>query len=131
MMHGAGANVWQMFRRGDTCPWTGTPAADKDCMYRRKIYRHITDHILSCGMEQSQQAGVFARNDRSLAHRGAPLVAPEHSMIGYQLAMAGGAGFIECDVAVSKDLTFVCRHSQCDLHFTTDILSGKHPTMAA
>eukprot|EP00965_Chrysotila_dentata_P043693 1452690-Pleurochrysis_carterae.AAC.1 len=33
-----------------------------------------------------------------------------------------GAGVVECDVAVTKDGELVCRHSQCDLHTTTNIL---------
>jgi glycerophosphoryl diester phosphodiesterase len=33
-----------------------------------------------------------------------------------------GAGIIECDVTFTRDKELVCRHSQCDLHTTTDIL---------
>ncbi|KAI6781311.1 glycerophosphoryl diester phosphodiesterase [Emericellopsis cladophorae] len=59
----------------------------------------------------------------SVAHRGgATLQMPEHSL---QNAMAGarmGAGVLECDTAFTSDLELVCRHSQCDLHYTTDIL---------
>jgi glycerophosphoryl diester phosphodiesterase len=40
-----------------------------------------------------------------------------------------GAGVIECDVTFTKDRQLVCRHSQCDLHTTTDILSV--PALAA
>lgn len=34
-----------------------------------------------------------------------------------------GAGIIECDVTFTKDRQLVCRHSQCDLHTTTNILA--------
>lgn len=34
-----------------------------------------------------------------------------------------GAGAIECDVAFTKDKQLVCRHAQCDLHTTTNILN--------
>jgi glycerophosphoryl diester phosphodiesterase len=34
-----------------------------------------------------------------------------------------GAGLIECDVTFTRDRQLVCRHSQCDLHSTTDILA--------
>jgi glycerophosphoryl diester phosphodiesterase len=34
-----------------------------------------------------------------------------------------GAGIVECDVAVTSDGELVCRHSQCDLHTTTNILA--------
>ena len=40
-----------------------------------------------------------------------------------------GAGIIECDVTFTKDRHLVCRHSQADLHTTTDILA--HPDLAA
>ncbi|KAH7308848.1 glycerophosphoryl diester phosphodiesterase [Rhexocercosporidium sp. MPI-PUGE-AT-0058] len=47
-------------------------------------------------------------------------------------AIAGarmGAGILECDVAFTKDRGLVCRHSQCDLHTTSNILL--HPELAA
>ena len=34
-----------------------------------------------------------------------------------------GAGIQECDVAFTKDLQLVCRHSQCDLHTTTNVVT--------
>jgi glycerophosphoryl diester phosphodiesterase len=34
-----------------------------------------------------------------------------------------GAGIVECDVTFTDDLELVCRHSQCDLHTTTNILA--------
>ena len=40
-----------------------------------------------------------------------------------------GAQYVECDVAVSKDMQPVCRHSMCDLSSTTNVLSI--PTLAA
>jgi glycerophosphoryl diester phosphodiesterase len=33
-----------------------------------------------------------------------------------------GAGILECDVTFTKDKELVCRHSQCDLHTTTNIM---------
>jgi glycerophosphoryl diester phosphodiesterase len=33
-----------------------------------------------------------------------------------------GAGILECDVTFTKDGQLVCRHDQCDLHTTTNIL---------
>ncbi len=59
----------------------------------------------------------------SIAHRGAPFEYPEHSIEGYEAAAAQGAGVIECDVTFTSDRELVCRHSQCDLHTTTDILA--------
>lgn len=40
-----------------------------------------------------------------------------------------GAGIIECDVTFTKDRRLVCRHAQCDLHTTTDVVT--RPTMNA
>ena len=40
-----------------------------------------------------------------------------------------GAGILECDVTFTKDRQLVCRHSQCDLHTTTNILAM--PELAA
>jgi glycerophosphoryl diester phosphodiesterase len=73
--------------------------------------------------------GPFHKTDFSIAHRGAPLQFPEHSKESYQAAARMGAGVIECDVTFTKDRQLVCRHSQCDLHTTTNILSM--PALAA
>ena len=34
-----------------------------------------------------------------------------------------GAGIIECDVTFTKDRELICRHSQCDLHTTTNVVT--------
>jgi glycerophosphoryl diester phosphodiesterase len=34
-----------------------------------------------------------------------------------------GAGIVECDVTFTKDRQLICRHAQCDLHTTTDVVS--------
>lgn len=34
-----------------------------------------------------------------------------------------GSGVLECDVAFTKDRQLVCRHAQCDLHTTTNIVA--------
>jgi glycerophosphoryl diester phosphodiesterase len=48
---------------------------------------------------------------------------PEHSRESYIAAARMGAGVIECDVTFTRDRQLVCRHSQCDLHTTTNILA--------
>lgn len=63
------------------------------------------------------------RTDFSIGHRGAALQFPEHSRESYLAAYAQGAGVMECDVTFTKDRELVCRHAQCDLHTTTNILS--------
>lgn len=78
---------------------------------------------------QSCSEGPFQQTDFSFSHRGAPLQFPEHTKESYQAAIRQGAGVIECDVTFTKDKQLVCRHSQCDLHTTTNILSK--PDLAA
>jgi len=118
--------VWQMFPGGASCPWTEDPGGDPDCVHNRELLSHIKMELGSC-----ESADAKRSNPKSLAHRGTPAVAPEHTMAGYQLARSMGAAFIECDVAVTKDQILVCRHSMCDLQTTTDILKGGHDDLAA
>lgn len=73
--------------------------------------------------------GPFYRSDFSIGHRGAPLQFPEHTQESYEAAARMGAGIVECDVTFTADQELVCRHSQCDLHTTTNILA--FPELAA
>lgn len=73
--------------------------------------------------------GPFKVSAFSISHRGAPMQFPEHTREGYLAAARMGAGVIECDVTFTKDKELVCRHSQCDLQTTTDILAK--PELAA
>ncbi len=66
--------------------------------------------------------GPFFRSRFSIGHRGAPLAYPEHTRESFLAAIRQGAGIVECDVTFTADLELVCRHSQCDLHTTTNIL---------
>ncbi len=65
---------------------------------------------------------LYRRTDFSIGHRGAALQFPEHSRESYLAAARMGAGILECDVTFTQDKELVCRHSQCDLHTTTNIL---------
>ncbi len=67
--------------------------------------------------------GPFKTTDFSIGHRGAAMQFPEHTKESYEAAARMGAGVIECDVTFTKDKALVCRHSQCDLHTTTNILA--------
>jgi glycerophosphoryl diester phosphodiesterase len=58
----------------------------------------------------------------SIAHRGAPLEFPEHTVQSNKAAALMGAGIFECDVTFTKDKQLVCRHAQDDLQATTNIL---------
>ena len=78
--------------------------------------------LLSCS------EGPFHRSDFSIGHRGAAMQFPEHTKESYLAAIQMGADVVECDVTFTKDKELVCRHSQSDLHTTTDVLA--HPELA-
>jgi glycerophosphoryl diester phosphodiesterase len=80
---------------------------------------------------QACAADELRRTDFSIAHRGAPLGFPEHTRESYEAAARMGAGILECDVTFTRDLELVCRHSQCDLHTTTNILATPLATKCA
>jgi glycerophosphoryl diester phosphodiesterase len=72
---------------------------------------------------QSCRTRVFRKHDFSIGHRGACMQFPEHTLESYVAAARQGAGIIECDVTFTGDGELVCRHSQCDLHTTTNIVT--------
>src|SRR3954464_15138260 len=72
--------------------------------------------LLSC------QNDLVRRTQFSIAHRGAPLQLPEHTKEAYDAGARMGAGIVECDVTFTKDGALVCRHDECDLHTTTNIV---------
>ena len=65
---------------------------------------------------------LVRRTKFSIAHRGAPLELPEHTKEAYDAGARMGAGIVECDVTFTKDGALVCRHDECDLHTTTNIV---------
>jgi glycerophosphoryl diester phosphodiesterase len=65
----------------------------------------------------------YTHHDFSIGHRGAALQFPEHTKESYEAGRRIGAGILECDVTFTKDGELVCRHAQCDLHTTTNILA--------
>lgn len=67
--------------------------------------------------------GPFYKSDFSIAHRGAPLQFPEHTKEAYEAGARMGAGIVECDITFTQDGELVCRHSECDLHTTTNIVA--------
>jgi glycerophosphoryl diester phosphodiesterase len=76
---------------------------------------------LKTQLQQCEYAD-FYRTDFSIGHRGASMQFPEHTKEAYQAAITSGAGVVECDVTFTSDEALVCRHSQCDLATTTNIL---------
>jgi glycerophosphoryl diester phosphodiesterase len=64
------------------------------------------------------------KTDFSIGHRGGgTLQFPEHTKESHEAGARMGAGIQECDVTFTKDGELVCRHDQCDLHTTTNILT--------
>lgn len=86
------------------------------------LIQDMEDSALKTKLEQCAN-GPFYKTDFSIGHRGAPMQFPEHTKESYIAAAKMGAGILECDVAFTKDKELVCRHSQCDLHTTTNILA--------
>jgi glycerophosphoryl diester phosphodiesterase len=66
----------------------------------------------------------------SIGHRGGgTLQFPEETKESYEAGARMGAGILECDVTFTKDQELVCRHDQCDLATTTNVLTI--PALAA
>jgi glycerophosphoryl diester phosphodiesterase len=76
----------------------------------------LKERLLKC------ENGPFYRTQFSIGHRGGALQFPEHTKEAYQGGARMGAGIVECDVTFTKDGELVCRHDECDLHTTTDIV---------
>lgn len=72
--------------------------------------------------ECAESTKEFKKSDFSIGHRGACMQYPEHTLESYKAAALQGAGIIECDVTFTKDRELICRHAQCDLHTTTDVV---------
>lgn len=81
----------------------------------------LRERTLKARLQQCAD-GPFRASDFSIGHRGAALQFPEHTRESYLAAARMGAGILECDVTFTEDEALVCRHSQCDLHYTTNIL---------
>jgi glycerophosphoryl diester phosphodiesterase len=79
----------------------------------------LKNKLMSC------QNGPFHRTDFSIGHRGAALQFPEHTKEAYEAGAKMGAGIVECDVTFTKDGALVCRHDECDLHTTTNIVAPR------
>ena len=77
----------------------------------------LKDRLMQC------QNGPFYRTDFSIGHRGGALLFPEHSDVAYRGGARMGAGIVECDVTFTKDRNLVCRHDECDLATSTNIVT--------
>ncbi|AZQ82758.1 glycerophosphodiester phosphodiesterase [Colwellia sp. Arc7-635] len=86
------------------------------------LINEMQDSTLKTKLAQCKDK-TFYRSDFSIGHRGASMQFPEHTKESYQAAIDSGAGIVECDVTFTADQALVCRHSQCDLATTTNILA--------
>ena len=108
-----------------------TLAHDSDARKDTNIQVGVRPLFLVEGMDNSRlkeklqrcENGPFRRSTWSIAHRGAPLQFPEHTKESYEAGARQGAGIVECDVTFTKDGELVCRHAECDLHTTTNIVA--------
>jgi len=74
-------------------------------------------------LQQCADRSFFYKTGFSIGHRGGgTLQFPEHTKESHEAGARMGAGVLECDVTFTKDGELVCRHDQCDLHTTTNIL---------
>ena len=87
---------------------------------------YLIDKLASGPLKSKQQScshGQFRQTEFSIGHRGgATLQFPEHTREDHLAGAHMGAGILECDVTFTKDGELVCRHDECDLHTTTNIL---------
>lgn len=78
----------------------------------------LKDKLLSC------QENNFYATPWSIGHRGGgTLMFPEETVESIMAGTRMGAAIVECDVTFTSDRELVCRHSQCDLHTTTNIVT--------
>ncbi|MFN4175878.1 glycerophosphodiester phosphodiesterase [Phenylobacterium sp.] len=94
----------------------------------------LTRRTLSISCLVAAAAPAFARPALAkpkrpivIAHRGASGERPEHTLMGYRLAIEEGCDFIEPDLVPTKDGHLVARHEN-EIGGTTDV--AKHPEFA-
>ncbi|KAL3939119.1 MAG: hypothetical protein SGBAC_006099 [Bacillariaceae sp.] len=88
------------------------------------LINEMADSQLKTDLENcAANTEKYAVSHWSIGHRGACLQFPEHTLESYSAALSQGAGIVECDVTFTKDKELVCRHAQCDLHTTTDVVT--------
>ncbi|KAI0018596.1 glycerophosphoryl diester phosphodiesterase family protein [Xylariomycetidae sp. FL0641] len=85
-------------------------------------------NAMAAGALKSQLSSCLATEAHtsrfSIGHRGgAALQFPEETLESLEAGLRMGAGILECDVAFTADRRLVCRHDQCDLHRTTNIVA--------
>jgi glycerophosphoryl diester phosphodiesterase len=106
-------------RTVEAAPAAPTPAPSDRITW---LVERLTDAPLRARLSACLDGQPTVASAFSIGHRGASLHYPEHTRESYLEAARQGAGIIECDVTFTRDGTLICRHDQCDLHRTTNIL---------
>ncbi|KAL2113066.1 hypothetical protein VUR80DRAFT_5489 [Thermomyces stellatus] len=122
----AGLAAGAPWRRNETETYAPAPKVESIQLGPRPYFLVDTmrDGPLKDKLESCKSIDTFEPSSWSIAHRGGgTLQIPEHTVESNLAGARMGAGVLECDVAFTSDRQLVCRHSQCDLHFTTDILT--------
>jgi glycerophosphoryl diester phosphodiesterase len=87
------------------------------------LINNMTDGPLKQKLQSCENKPVTI-TDFTIGHRGGgTLQFPEETEQSENAGARMGAGILECDVSFTGDRGLVCRHSLCDLHTTTDILT--------
>ena len=87
------------------------------------LVEKMTPSKLKRTLQKCADRSFFSQTDFSIGHRGGgTLQFPEHTKESHKAGARMGAGILECDVTFTADGKLVCRHDQCDLHTTTNIL---------
>ncbi|KAK4612902.1 Extracellular protein [Fulvia fulva] len=87
------------------------------------LINNMTDGALKTKLDSCKSLD-FSVTGFTIGHRGGgTLQFPEETAQSEDAGARMGAGILECDVSFTKDRGLVCRHSLCDLHTTTDILT--------
>lgn len=88
------------------------------------LVEKMSDSTLKSKLEQcADRRHSFHKTAFTIGHRGGgTLQFPEHTKESHEAGARMGAGIQECDVTFTSDGELVCRHDQCDLHTTTNIL---------
>lgn len=80
--------------------------------------------LLGVGRTMAEEPKVLAPYPRptNIAHRGASVDAPEHTLAAYELALKYQADFVEPDLQLTKDGVLICLHDTT-LERTTNVKS--------
>lgn len=97
-----------------------------------QLFKRVLAVVLIAALASPLSAGQGARMVSLsapivIAHRGASGERPEHTLMGYELAIDEGADFIEPDLVLTRDNVFVARHEN-DITASTDV--ADHPEFA-